>query len=665
MGEKFSLETPLAAPGADATPKEQQRWALYCDWLAAQNITLEEYAMRVRGASRDTAARLASEVTLRTVAAKGTDEAAEEAIAEKGQVRAELDGGAREIEIELADMATYVAIADYQSENDNELSFKEGEQVIVLGPDDSGWWKAELNGQFGWVPAAFFERVHDKKAQVAPEMINEAELAGAELATAVVKVAPAPADELAASSSSASLAAAAKAEAAAAAAAAEKEPSLADDGEVMYTQAIEDFSAEGEGELGFRRDDYVCVLKPEADDGGGWWKGQLPTGEFGWVPAEFLEVLPAKPKDWANRVPASKSRATVKVDGLLQGNVANEIREMEACEARWGAVAAKFGKLWTKDASPANVVTGGADSDEWRQRFCVLLKKERRLLELRSWQDEPTAALASHHVATSLSSTHAARSFAFFVRTRKTAVLLAPIAADKEARIERDEWLAAIGSVTKETLKAKRGGGSSSKKGGSGASRSRSGSSAGAVALKDAVLQGKLQKKSFGWSSRWFALLSTGRLQWWDSATAATAGKPSKSSMSLVGAHVGKPPNAGRHHAFYVKTAADSLLLRAKSAGGGRSLDCGGGGSGCESQVKRNDKNGFRFFFLMMASFSVAFVRVAKESGAAVAPRKMFLFLKEKEKIKENGECKLHCVCYCVRRWRKACRANRADEKDS
>jgi hypothetical protein len=219
QGEKFSLETPLAAPGPDATPKEQQRWALYCDWLAAQNITLEEYAMRVRGASRDTAARLASEVTLRTVGDQGHRRGG------RGGDRREGPGarGARRRCARDRDRARrhgdYVAIADYQSENDNELTFKEGEQVIVLGPDDSGWWKAELNGQFGWVPAAFFERVHDKKAQVAPEMINEAELSGAELATAVVKP-PTPADELSSSSSSASLAeAAAKAEAAAAAAA--------------------------------------------------------------------------------------------------------------------------------------------------------------------------------------------------------------------------------------------------------------------------------------------------------------------------------------------------------------------------------------------------------------------------------------------------------------
>ena len=71
-------------------------------------------------------------------------------------------------------------------------------------------------------------------------------------------------------------------------------------------------------------------------EAGGWWKGQLPTGEFGWVPGtlfmcfftffsrfstiftrfpgEFLDILPKKPEDWANRQPANKNRLTVKVN---------------------------------------------------------------------------------------------------------------------------------------------------------------------------------------------------------------------------------------------------------------------------------------------------------------------------------------------------------------
>ena len=49
-------------------------------------------------------------------------------------------------------------------------------------------------------------------------------------------------------------------------------------------------------------------------------------------------------------------------------------------------------------------------------------------------------------------------------------------------------------------------------------------------------------------------------------ASAATQAKKSRGSISLLGAHVGKPPNAGKHHAFYIKTPATSLLLRAKTA---------------------------------------------------------------------------------------------------
>jgi hypothetical protein len=35
-----------------------------------------------------------------------------------------------------------------------------GQQVIILGPDASGWWKAELNGAFGWVSVICRVRVH-------------------------------------------------------------------------------------------------------------------------------------------------------------------------------------------------------------------------------------------------------------------------------------------------------------------------------------------------------------------------------------------------------------------------------------------------------------------------------------------------------------------------
>ena len=141
------------------------------------------------------------------------------------------------------------------------------------------------------VPAAFFERLQDEAAQVVPEMLDEAEMAEAELAAdAQMKN---KADVLSTSTSSGgSLRASAEQ------AAANAEPSLAEDGEVIYAQAVEDFMAESEGELPFRRDDYVCVLKPDPNDDSGWWKGQLPTGQFGWVPADFLEVLPAKPADW-------------------------------------------------------------------------------------------------------------------------------------------------------------------------------------------------------------------------------------------------------------------------------------------------------------------------------------------------------------------------------
>ena len=91
--EQFDLNTKIEPPGANASEAELQRWTAFKEWLAGQDITLEEFAMRYRGMSREDAARLASETTLRAVAESGTDEAAEEEIAERGDVRAEHEDG--------------------------------------------------------------------------------------------------------------------------------------------------------------------------------------------------------------------------------------------------------------------------------------------------------------------------------------------------------------------------------------------------------------------------------------------------------------------------------------------------------------------------------------------------------------------------------------------
>jgi len=55
-----------------------------------------------------------------------------------------------------------VALYDYDATEDNEISFKEGEKLVLLEQDDSGWWKGRnTQGQVGVFPSNFVEPVGD------------------------------------------------------------------------------------------------------------------------------------------------------------------------------------------------------------------------------------------------------------------------------------------------------------------------------------------------------------------------------------------------------------------------------------------------------------------------------------------------------------------------
>jgi len=58
-----------------------------------------------------------------------------------------------------ASLELYEAQYDYDAQEDNELSFKEGDIVTVLDTfKGAGWWKAELNGKIGLCPGNFFSK---------------------------------------------------------------------------------------------------------------------------------------------------------------------------------------------------------------------------------------------------------------------------------------------------------------------------------------------------------------------------------------------------------------------------------------------------------------------------------------------------------------------------
>ncbi len=52
------------------------------------------------------------------------------------------------------------ALYDYSGENEGDLSFKEGDVIVVWDRSDpSGWWDGEVNGVRGFFPSNFVEEI--------------------------------------------------------------------------------------------------------------------------------------------------------------------------------------------------------------------------------------------------------------------------------------------------------------------------------------------------------------------------------------------------------------------------------------------------------------------------------------------------------------------------
>lgn len=49
-------------------------------------------------------------------------------------------------------------VSSYDSENDTEVSFREGARVEVIEKDDSGWWLIKVGPKEGWAPSTFLEK---------------------------------------------------------------------------------------------------------------------------------------------------------------------------------------------------------------------------------------------------------------------------------------------------------------------------------------------------------------------------------------------------------------------------------------------------------------------------------------------------------------------------
>lgn len=53
----------------------------------------------------------------------------------------------------------YIAIYNFEGKNEDCLTLKEGDIVVVTHKDNNGWWKGSLNGKTGLFPGSYLKEV--------------------------------------------------------------------------------------------------------------------------------------------------------------------------------------------------------------------------------------------------------------------------------------------------------------------------------------------------------------------------------------------------------------------------------------------------------------------------------------------------------------------------
>jgi len=133
---------------------------------------------------------------------------------------------------------------DYDAEEDNELSFKENDIIIITKIDDSGWWEGSIGARSGMFPGNYVELIPE-------EVVEKA------------KPLPTPAAKSTQS--------------------AQKQPMKKE----RKCKAIFDFSGDGDDELSINEGDIITILS-EAE---GWMLGVNKNGSQGLFPANHVEEI--------------------------------------------------------------------------------------------------------------------------------------------------------------------------------------------------------------------------------------------------------------------------------------------------------------------------------------------------------------------------------------
>lgn len=56
-------------------------------------------------------------------------------------------------------MSTASALYEYAAQTDDELSFREGDEMLIFDKTEPDWWLVKASGRVGLVPATYLEEV--------------------------------------------------------------------------------------------------------------------------------------------------------------------------------------------------------------------------------------------------------------------------------------------------------------------------------------------------------------------------------------------------------------------------------------------------------------------------------------------------------------------------
>lgn len=59
-----------------------------------------------------------------------------------------------------------LALYSYTADNTDELTFYKGSVIAILSKEDPDWWKGEVNGQVGLVPANYVQELDDLQSSI-------------------------------------------------------------------------------------------------------------------------------------------------------------------------------------------------------------------------------------------------------------------------------------------------------------------------------------------------------------------------------------------------------------------------------------------------------------------------------------------------------------------